>query len=296
MSSLPGNESNGSVQAEPQLDLRPVEKRSYIQAEEFTESYFKPLRPVVIQELSKSWPALNKWNPEFFKDHYGDKLVKVYNASFIEAGKHYMSQVKKIPLREYIDAVITKKQDLRMFLYNIKSEIPELVNDIQFPSLISNLSKNFVFMFFGSKGSVTQMHFDIDMSHVLHTAMYGKRTIYLFPYEQGKNLHGYPFTCRSYVDVARPDFNRFPGLKRAQGYKVELEAGETLYIPSGYWHHFVYDEAGYSISLRCSSQTLLGKLHGAYNLLVMSPIDRLMNKISPKGWFNWKQQQALKTI
>jgi len=150
-------------------------------------------------------------------------------------------------------------------------------------------------MFFGCKGSVTQLHFDIDMSHVLHTSILGKKTVYLFSYEQGKNLHRYPFTCRSYVDIERPDFERFPGLKGVQGYKVVLEAGETLYIPSGYWHHFVYDEPGYAVSLRCSNQTLMGKLHGYYNLFIMSPIDRLMNILSPQGWFDWKEQQALKS-
>jgi hypothetical protein len=279
----------------PELDLQPVEMVSSIQQQEFEESYFKPLRPLVIKDLAKSWPASTKWTPDFFKEQYGDKQVKVYDSSFVSAGKNYMSKSKSISFRDYIDTVVTKQQDLRMFLYNIKSEIPELVDDIIFPSILKGISRNFVFMFFGCKGSVTQMHFDIDMSHVLHTTLYGKKTVYLFPYEQGKNLHGYPFTCRSYVDIERPDFEQFPGLKDVEGYKVVLERGETLYIPSGYWHHFVYDEPSYAISLRCPSQTWTGKIHGAFNLLILSPIDRLMNKISPQGWFNWKQQQALKT-
>ncbi len=295
MSSSPDNNLVGSDLPESKLDLKPIDKVSNIESTEFSKSYFKPLRPLVIQDMAKAWPALDKWSPEFFKKQHGDKQVKVYDSSFVSAGKNYMSKSKSISFRDYIDAVVTKEQDLRMFLYNIKSEIPELVDDITFPSILKGISRNFVFMFFGCKGSVTQMHFDIDMSHVLHTALYGKKTVYLFPYEQGKNLHGYPFTCRSYVDVEKPDFKQFPGLKNVEGYKVVLERGETLYIPSGYWHHFVYDEPSYAISLRCTSQTWTGKLHGAFNLLVMSPIDRLMNKISPQGWFNWKQQQALKT-
>jgi len=277
-----------------ELELSPVDKVSLIEQKDFSDSYFKPLLPLVIQDLAKSWPASKKWSPDFFRAQYGNKQVKVYDDSFVAAGKHYMSKLKTIPLKQYIDTIMTSSQNLRMFLYNIKSEIPELVDDITFPALINGLSRNFVFMFFGCKGSVTQMHFDIDMSHVFHTAMYGKKTVYLFPYEQGKNLHRYPFTCRSYVDVERPDFQQYPGLKDAQGYKVELEPGETLYIPSGYWHHFVYDEPGYSVSLRCTNSTWQGKLLGFYNLLVMSPIDRLMNIISPQGWFDWKEGQALK--
>lgn len=279
----------------PKLELLPVKKVSSIGQKDFSTSFFKPLEPLVIEDLAKSWPALDKWTPEFFKAQHGDKQVKVYDESFVAAGENYMSSMKLMPLKDYIDQVMTTSQDLRMFLYNIKSEIPELVDDIVFPSLVDGISKSFVFMFFGCKGSVTQMHFDIDMSHVFHTAMYGKKTVYLFPYEQGKDLHRYPFTCRSYVNVENPDYERFPGLKNLKGFKVEIEAGDTLYIPAGYWHHFVYDEAGYAVSLRCANQTLMGKLHGFYNLLIMSMVDRLMNKISPKGWFDWKEQQALKT-
>jgi hypothetical protein len=278
-----------------ELKFSPVEKVSLIDQKNFSDSYFTPLRPLVIKDLAKTWPASKKWTPDFFKEQYGNKQVKVYDESFVAAGKHYMNKLKTISLREYIDTIMTSSQNLRMFLYNIKSEIPELVDDINFPTLVNGISKNFVFMFFGCKGSVTQMHFDIDMSHVLHTAIFGKKTVYLFPYEQGKNLHRYPFTCRSYVDVERPDFERFPGLKGVQGYKVVLEAGETLYIPSGYWHHVVYDEASCAISLRCTSQTWLGKLQGFYNLIIMSSIDRLMNILSPQGWFDWKEQQALKS-
>lgn len=275
------------------LKLADIDRVVTINRDDFLDSYFSPLRPLVIQDLAKSWPALNKWTPDFFRDQHGSQQVKVYDESFVEAGEHYMSKVKSIPLKEFINAVMTTSQDLRMFLYNIKSEIPTLMNDIDFPSLVDGLSKKFVFMFFGCKGAVTQMHFDIDMSHVFHTAIFGKKTITLFPFEQGKSLHRYPFTCRSYVDVHQPDFGKYPGLKDVQGYRVVLEPGETLYIPSGCWHHFVYDEASCAISLRCPSQTWQGKLQGFYNLLIMQSFDRLMNKLLPQRWFDWKKQQAI---
>lgn len=278
------------------LQLSSVEKVSTINRKDFSKNYFKPLQPLIIENYAQSWPALKKWTPDFFREQHGIKQVKVYDASFVAAGKKYMDCTKTIPLKEYIDLVMTSSRDLRMFLYNIKSEIPELVNDIVFPSLVDGLSRNFVFMFFGCKGSVTQMHFDIDMSHVFHTSMYGKKTVYLFPYEQGKNLHRYPFTCRSYVNIEQPDFDRFPGLNDVQGYKLELKQGETLFIPSGYWHHMVYDEPGYAVSLRCSNPALMGKLHGYYNLFVMASIDRFMNKLSPQNWFDWKEQRALKVL
>ena len=275
------------------LHLSAIDRVSVISRKDFSESYFSTLRPLVIQDLAKSWPALKKWTPEFFSETHGDKQVKVYDGGFVTAGKSYMAKAKTLSLKEYIHSVITTSQDLRMFLYNIKSEIPELLADVVFPSLVDGLSKNFIFMFFGCQDSVTQMHFDIDMSHVFHTSIFGKKTITLFPFEQGKNLHRYPFTCRSYVDIHQPDFQKYPGLKNVQGYQVVLEPGETLYMPSGYWHHVVYDEASCAISLRCASQTWQGKQQGFYNLIIMSSIDRVMNKILPEQWFSWKQQRAL---
>lgn len=276
-----------------QLSLSPIDKVSTISSQDFTNTYFKPLKPLVIQNMAKTWPAVTKWTPEFFKEKHGQKQVKVYDGSFVEAGENYMSGVKTMNLSDYIEQVLNTPQDLRMFLYNIKSEIPEIIDDIVFPDLVKGFSKSFVFMFFGCKNSVTQMHFDIDMSHVFHTALYGKKTITLFSYEQSKNLHRYPFTCRSYVNIDNPDYQRFPRLKDAKGYQVVLEKGEILFIPSGYWHHVVYDEASYAVSLRCSNSTLMGKLHGAYNLLVMQVVDRVMNKCFPKRWFHWKELKAL---
>ena len=274
------------------LQLASVDALPFVDKANFQADYFRPLKPLVIRGLAADWPAVAKWTPDFFKQVHGQKQVKVYDASFVAAGRNYMSGVRTLALGEYIDLITTTEQDLRMFLYNISAEIPELLEDIDFPGLVEGLSRNFVFMFFGCKGSVTQMHFDIDMSHVLHTAIHGKKTVYLFAYEQAANLHRYPFTCRSYVDVAQPDFDQFPGLRKIEGYRTTLQAGETLYIPSGYWHHFVYDEAGYSVSLRCTSRTWRGKLQGLYNLAVMSPIDRFMNKLSPQAWFEWKRRQA----
>jgi Cupin-like domain len=276
-----------------ELSLSAVDKVSTIRSQDFTNTYFKPLKPLVIEDTAKSWPALTKWTPEFFKEQHGQKQVKIYDGSFVKAGENYMSDAKMMILSDYIEQVLNTPQDLRMFLYNIKSEIPEIIDDIVFPDLVKGFSKKFVFMFFGCKDSVTQMHFDIDMSHVFHTALYGKKTITLFPFEQSKNLHRYPFTCRSYVDIDNPDYERFPGLRKAKGYKVVLEKGETLFIPSGYWHHVVYNEPGYAVSLRCSNSTLMGKLQGAYNLLVMQMVDRVMNRVSSDSWFKWKESRAL---
>jgi ribosomal protein L16 Arg81 hydroxylase len=274
------------------LNLQSISREEGISGESFQRSYLKSLQPVIIKDLSASWPAMNKWSPEYLKEKYGEKPVKVYNANFAKQGKSYMSNVDVIPFKEFIDLVSQRSMDLRMFLHNLKTQMPELLEDIQIPSIASGISRNLIFMFFGCKGSFTPMHFDIDMAHVFHTPIYGRKRVTLFPIEESKNLYKHPFACRSYVDVDNPDFNRFPRLKNAQGYQDTLQPGETLFIPGGYWHHIAYNESGCSVSLRCPHQSLLARVQGYVNLGVLMPIDRIMNKCFSESWFRWKENQS----
>ncbi len=275
-----------------QLTLGEIERIGEISRDSFESSYLEPQRPVILTELAAAWPAMDKWTPEYFKACHGDRPVKVYNGGFAAPGQKYMSNVTTLPLGVYLDAIFANSTDLRMFLYNLSKEIPDLVQDIVPPPLVSGLSKSFVFMFFGCWGAVTQMHFDIDMGHVFHTQIRGSKTITLYPFEQRRHLHHHPFTCRSYVDVHDPDFSRFPGLAAAKGYRGLLKSGETLFMPGGYWHHMVYEEPGYAVSLRCPHQSMSARARGYANLFVLSPIDRVMNKIAPNGWFRWKERRA----
>jgi hypothetical protein len=225
-------------------------------------------------------------------DNFGDRPVKVYDASFATPGQNYMSNIQVLSLREFLLEIFSASRDLRMFLYNIARELPTLLRDVRFPRLADNFSRRFVFMFFGCRGSVTPIHYDIDYSHVFYTSVVGRRRIILFPETQSSRLYRHPFTVRSYVDVDRPDFNRFPQLASTSGYAVTLNPGETLFMPSGYWHQVTYEDPGYGISLRCPSERFTSRLRGYYRLTVTSPIDRMLNKLSPLAWFQWKERWA----
>ena len=57
------------------MQLRPVDIVSTITAADFKNNYYNPQIPVVIKDLSKSWPAYNKWNWGYFKQVVGDKKL-----------------------------------------------------------------------------------------------------------------------------------------------------------------------------------------------------------------------------
>jgi hypothetical protein len=248
--------------------------------------------PVIVTDLARDWPALERWSPERLAQRYGDRVVHVYDASFGAPGRGYMGSIDTMRFADFLHETQTRGRDLRMFLYNLSRQIPELLDNVRLPSVGLRFSRRFVFSFFGCKGSTTPLHYDIDMGDVLHTVIRGRRRIRLFSPEDATLLYRHPFTVRSYVDLDTPDLRRFPALAKARGYEVTLEPGETLYMPAGWWHEFHYLDAGMGVSLRAAPQHMANRLRGAVNLLLASPADRIANRIAPQRWYRWKTQRA----
>jgi len=249
-------------------------------------------QPAVIVDFAASWPALRRWAPERLSRRVGDRDVRVYDASFGDPGRNYMRSVDTMPFSRFLDQVLGQGRDLRMFLYNISRQVPELLDDIEFPDIGLEFSKRFVFTFFGCRGSTTPLHYDIDMGQVFHTVIHGRRRIRLFAPDQSRALYRHPFTVRSYVDLDRPDLEAWPALRLARGYELVLEPGQTLYMPPGWWHEFHYLDPGIGVSLRTPAAGALRRLHGLVNLLAVSPADRLANRLLGQRWFDWKARQA----
>ena len=248
--------------------------------------------PALITDLAADWPALRNWTPEQLSARFGNKTVRVYDATFGEPGANYMDSITTMPFAEFLRQTLGEGRDLRMFLYNIGRQIPELLDDVVLPDVGLRFSKRFVYTFFGCRGATTPLHYDIDMGCVLHTVIRGRRRVRLFGPEQSRALYRHPFTVRSYTDLNDPDYDTFPALAHGRGYEVLLEPGQTLFMPSGYWHEFHYADAGMGLSLRARSPRLRDRAQGAANLLALSPIDRFGNKIAPDHWFEWKRRRA----
>ncbi len=248
--------------------------------------------PALITDFAAASPALKRWSLQHLRARYGDKTVRVYDASFGEPGKHYMSNIASMSFADFLSETLGEGRDLRMFLYNVGRQIPELLDDLVFPDIGLRFSRRFVYTFFGCKGSTTPLHYDIDMGHVLHTAIHGRRRVRLFAPDQSPALYQHPFTVRSYVDLDQPDIVAHPALACARGYETILEPGQTLFMPSGYWHEFHYLDSGFGLSVRSSSPRFRDRVTGVINLLALSPIDRFGNKVATHRWFDWKRHRS----
>lgn len=275
------------------LELKPVEHIGGLTRETFAENHLKPLIPVVFTDLTASWEATQKWTVEFFKEQYGHLEVPVYSANYSKPGKTYMVPDKMMPFREFLSISEQGPTDLRMFLFNIFRHAPELCNDFSTPTIMEGFIKQFPFMFFGGEGSKVALHYDIDMSHVFLNQIYGRKRVVLFPPEQSRKIYQHPYTVASYIDVNNPDYEKYPALRQAWGYDCIVNPGETLFMPSGYWHYIEYTDFGYSISLR-ANESLARRVKGLYNIATHYVVDKGMNKLMGGRWREMKAEMAKK--
>ena len=281
------------------MKLQPVPFVDTIEPSRFNSDFFEPQLPVVIRNLAKEWPAYQKWDWDYFKKLVGEQQVALYNNVKSDAYTPINTADDYKTFGEYIDMIRKGPAGWRIFLFNIFDHAPELVKDFTWPEhLMKGFVKNYPMLFVGGASSITHMHFDIDLSNIIHTQFMGRKRVLLFPFQEQHKLYRKPWEVLSMADFSnyysansKLDFNQFPALKEAKGYEVILEHGDTLFMPAGYWHHMEYIDSGFAMSLRALQPSITGKLKGAWNLFGMRSIDTVMKKTAPQWWYESKKKK-----
>ena len=271
-----------------QLELTEIPRLTRISRKDFIEKYVKPQKPVVIEHLIEDWPAYQKWNLQYIKEVAGDKTVPLYDDRPISSKYKFNEPHTTMKMADYIDLLKSGPTNYRIFLYHLLKEVPLLQQDFKFPHIGLRFIKKLPTLFFGGENSKVFMHYDIDFANILHFHFDGKKRCILFPPSETKYLYKVPHALisREDIDFNNPDLEKFPVLAKAKGFVAELNHGECLYMPEGYWHQMTYLTPGFSMSLRALPRNATNFSKALYNLLIMRHFDNYMRK--------WKGQQNSK--
>jgi len=280
------------------MQLQTVPTFDEIDPHVFQKQFYEPQKPVVIKNLAKEWPAYDKWNWKYFKELVGNQRVGIYNNIKSDAYTPINTADDYKTFGEYIDMISDGPAGWRIFLFNIFDHAPELVKDFTWPEhFMKGFVKGYPMLFVGGATSITHMHFDIDLSNILHTQFAGRKRVLLFPFAEQHKLYRKPYEVLSLADFSNYykdgnlNYQQFPALKLAKGYEVILDHGDTLFMPAGCWHHMEYLDSGFAMSLRALQPSITGKLKGAWNLFGMRSIDTLMKKTAPVWWYENKKRK-----
>ena len=277
------------------LQLAEIPRVKRISKEDFVKNYVQPQKPVVIENLIEDWPAFKKWDLDYIKELAGDKVVPLYDDRPITSDYKFNEPHAEMKMADYIDLLKSKPTDYRIFLYHLMKEVPALQKDFKFPKIGLRIIKQLPMLFFGGENSKVFMHYDIDFANILHFHFHGKKQCIIYPPSESKYLYKVPHALisREDIDYRSPDLEKFPALKKAKGFVTELNHGETLYMPEGYWHQMTYLTPGFSMSLRATPRTVLNLSKAVYNLVVMRNFDNYMRKWRGQKWIDYKNAKAI---
>lgn len=221
--------------------------------EDFHERYLRARRPVIIEGVNDSWPARTRWTPEYLKGRFGTRPVRV--ATLDERGVTKYEHFETIPFDTFCDAITQESPPAKRYylvLGNVmmapkkwqrRSEhlavLPELAEDLEIPVFVNRDTLFEVNYWTGYPGASSNLHFDL-VDNLL-TMVTGQKKLMLFAPDQTKNL--YPPAMigsagiHSPVDVKDPDYGAYPLYADASYWRVELNPGDGLFMPSGWWHY-----------------------------------------------------------
>ncbi|HEY0175766.1 MAG TPA: cupin-like domain-containing protein [Pedobacter sp.] len=279
------------------FDLSQIDCVDDISKEDFEKNYLNARKPLVIKNMARNWPAYKKWSMDYMKTVVGDKIVPLYDSSKADPSKPINASAAEMKFADYIDLIKSKPTDLRIFLFDPIKQAPKLLQDYIAPKdLMGGFLDSYPNMFFGGKGSVTFLHYDIDMAHIFHTHFNGRKHVILFENKWKERLYQIPYATYALedYDVENPDFDKFPALKGVKGIEAYLEHGDTLFMPTGYWHWMKYLDGSFSISLRAWDRSWTVKARSLYNLTLQRKFDDFMKGNFRDKYMSWKERLAIK--
>lgn len=278
-----------------QIKTKEIPRVQNISKADFIKNYYIPQKPVLIEGLTKNWSAFQKWNLDYIQQHAGEQTVPLYNNEPTKGKQNSAEPATEMKMADYIELIKTKPTNLRIFFYDLKVKLPELLNDFEYPDIGLKFFKRLPVLFFGGQGSKVLPHYDMDLADLVHFHFHGTKHVMLFSPEQTKYIYKIPFAVHNLerIDLDNPDFEKYPALQYLEGTEATMKHGDALYMPSGYWHFIKYLDGGFSMTLRAFPRRL-GRLGNMmYNVFFMRHFENVMRKSFGQKWIDYKEDQTL---
>lgn len=105
----------------------------------------------------------------------------------------------------------------------------------------TDIDDDYRFVYMGPKGSWTPLHSDVFGSYSWSANVCGRKRWVFFPPEQGPLLKDKFGNLMYDIEEDQKEAGRFPHFQQARPISCVQEAGETIFVPSG-WFHQVWNE------------------------------------------------------
>ncbi|MDN5869954.1 MAG: cupin-like domain-containing protein [Nitrococcus sp.] len=228
-----------------------VERVSGLDGRTMYHDYVEQLRPVILTDATASWPAHGKWSLAWLREKLGSREI-LLDGEMVQIG----------PL---LDAILASDGDAPApYLRNcyLSESMPELLPDVSpLPGDAHNrlrarglplppkMRGRQELLVAGRGRHYPVLHYDAWYHHSFVTQLQGSKTFWLYNSDQGQYL--YPLDHREYIsriDAFDPvDLTRWPDYAKARWVEVVVHPGETIFLPSGFWHRTRCEELSIAV-------------------------------------------------
>jgi LPS sulfotransferase NodH len=220
-----------------------IPRVSRLGRKEFREHHYSRNRPAIITGSINNWPATSLWSPQYLKQKVGNVPVRM--DVIRRAGESGPMTARKdrgtMEFSEGIDRVFNGiptetfrlRVDSRFFKRPGARELTKdigLLDEYLDREAMATGSPSFEVE---SAGHVMPLHHD--PCNRLIAQVVGRRHFNLIPATHWQYLYNESGTS-SPVDCEHPDFARWPLFRHATVITIDLQPGDVLFMPVGWWY------------------------------------------------------------
>jgi len=223
------------------MRLEPLEETGTLSLEEFRRGPFARRRPVVLRGAVRHWAALGLWTDAYLKKHIGALEAEAYvmPKGRIRIDRAAGFELRRMSVRAFLDDPGRADGERYVFRTSFDGRFGALTADLSAPVYCaerSDLRRNF---WMARAGVITQLHFDLPDNVI--AMVRGRKRFFVFPPSARDELAPMPWFS-STPPLARLDPESLEAMvgplgRGVRGHRVDLDAGDLLYLPPRFYHH-----------------------------------------------------------
>lgn len=218
-----------------------VPRISAIDPAEFFATYYHASRPVILTGMIDHWPAMKLWSLDYFAQKCGNPEIEVQ----WDRGSEPDYEVRSHALRKrtfWADLLRLLADDPHTNDFYVtanngntnREALACLWNDIgPLPGILDPDAAQDGFFWLGPRGTITPWHHDL--TNNLLVQIRGRKRVTLASATQTPKMKNFRHCFSGFGGDA--DVSAEPEPFRPATIGVDLEPGEALFLPVGWWHH-----------------------------------------------------------
>jgi len=226
-----------------------IERRENLSVEEFIRDFEEPNKPVLLQGVLDSWPALKEWDREYLLQHAGDV--------------EFAAGPIDLKLRDYYNYADAVEEERPLYIFDSKfaEKAPQLAADYEVPiyfredifSILGEERPDYRWLIAGPARSGSSFHIDPNSTSAWNAVVRGAKKWVMYPPEVvPPGVYPSPdgADVATSVSITEWFMNFYAETKQRGQRPVECicRAGEVVFVPRGWWHVVINLEESIAIT------------------------------------------------